>query len=317
MSRILVIRNDELDPHVSVADCITPVEQSFAALTEGRAQLPTKYHDRTDVGMWFFMGGHMGTENAMAVKLGCATANTLFCQVIHYDAQTAAPLALMEGLRVTYLRTGAAAAIGAKHMARPDSAGVAILGTGRVGWNSLVALDQCFSLQQAYAADIDEDAARDFATRASDAYSFPVEAASVEQACRNADIIITGTQATEPFVRDEWVAPGTHISAMGADTRGKQEVDSAVHLRSRLVCDRIDQCLIWGDINNTHHDGQLPPDHVIGEIGEIILGHKQARTNDEDITFFDATGMGIQDAAVAALIYETAEREAFGTPVEF
>ena len=164
MSRILVIRNDELDPHVSVADCIPPVEQSFAALTEGRAQLPTKYHDRTDVGMWFFMGGHMGTENAMAVKLGCATANTLFCQVIHYDAQTAEPLALMEGLRVTYLRTGAAAAIGAKHMARPDSAGVAILGTGRVGWNSLVALDQCFSLQQAYAADIDEDAARDFAT---------------------------------------------------------------------------------------------------------------------------------------------------------
>ena len=78
MSRILVIRNDELDPHVSVADCITPVEQSFAALTEGRAQLPTKYHDRTDVGMWFFMGGHMGAENAMAVKLGCATDNTLF-----------------------------------------------------------------------------------------------------------------------------------------------------------------------------------------------------------------------------------------------
>lgn len=316
MSRILVIRNDELDPHVSVADCIVPVEQSFAALTEGRAQLPAKYHDRTDVGMWFFMGGHMGAENAMAVKLGCATENTLYCQVIHYDAETAEPLALMEGLRVTYLRTGAAAAIGAKHMARPDSTKVAILGTGRVGWNSLVALDQCFSLQQVYAADIDQDAARGFAARAGDTYSFPVEAADVERACRGADIIITGTQAREPLVRDEWVEPGTHISAMGADTRGKQEVDSAVHLRSRLVCDRIDQCLMWGDINNTHHDGMLQEDHIIGEIGEVILGRKQARIADDDVTFFDATGMGIQDAAVAGLIYQTAEREGFGTAVE-
>jgi len=301
---------------VSVADCIAPVEQSFAALTEGRAQLPTKYHDRTDVGMWFFMGGHMGAENAMAVKLGCATENTLFCQVIHYDAETAEPLALMEGLRVTYLRTGAAAAIGAKYMARPNSSKVAILGVGRVGWNSLVALDQCFSLEQVYAADINHDAARDFATRAGDTYSFPVEPVSIEHASRNADIIITGTQAREPFVRDEWVGPGTHISAMGADTRGKQEVDSAVHERSRLVCDRIDQCLMWGDINNTHHDGRLEPADIVGEIGEVILGRKQARTGDDEVTFFDATGMGIQDAAVAALIYRTAEREGFGTAVE-
>ncbi|MFH1571231.1 MAG: ornithine cyclodeaminase family protein [Gemmatimonadota bacterium] len=316
MSRILVIRNDELDPHVSVADCMGPVEKSFVAITEGRAELPAKYHDRTPFGMWFFMGGHSAEDHAMAVKLGCAPAAGVSCQVIHYDAVTAAPLALMEGLRVTYLRTGAAAAIGARHLARPDSRVVAVLGAGRVGWYSLIALKECFDLQKVLVADAAPEAARSFAQRGAGVYDFPVEPASLEAATRAADIVITGTPAREPFVRDAWVRPGTHISAMGADTRGKQELDAAIHLRARVVCDYVAQCLKWGDINNTVADGGLQEGDLVGEIGEVILGRKPGRTADDEVTLFDATGMGIQDAVVAKLIYDTAERVGFGTAVE-
>ncbi|MFH1573676.1 MAG: hypothetical protein ABIG68_06805 [Acidobacteriota bacterium] len=83
-----------------------------------------------------------------------------------------------------------------------------------------------------------------------------------------------------------------------------------------MVCDNIGQCLKWGDINNSVSAGLLLESDLVGEIGQVILGEKQGRTDDEQITLFDATGLGIQDAVVAKLIYETARREGLGVEVE-
>ena len=147
-------------------------------------------------------------------------------------------------------------------------------------------------------------------------YDFDVVEASVEEAVRAADILVTATPAEEPIVMAEWVSKGTHISAMGADGRGKQELDSEIHVRARIVCDIVEQCVEWGDINNTIRAGRLSAGRLVGTLGEVILGCKQGRVARDDITIFDATGMGIQDAAVAKLIYETAVREGLGTWAE-
>jgi len=316
MAKIRVIRNEEFESHVHIRDCIPLVEGAFRAMAEGRAEHPAKYHDIGDWGLWFFMGGNVFTQEAMAIKLGCAPAEGGSCQVIYYDSENAEPKALMEGLRVTHLRTGSAAAIGARCLARPDSRVVALVGAGKVCWNSLAALNECLPLEKALVADISEEARESFVQRAGDLYSFPVVVASAEEAVGAADIVVSATPSREPIVKVEWVTPGTHFSAMGADGKGKQELDSGIHQQARIVCDSVAQCLKWGDINNSVSAGLIAEEDLVGEIGEILLGRKQGRTSEEDITLFDATGMGIQDAVVARLIYQTAVREGLGTEVE-
>jgi alanine dehydrogenase len=313
---ILVIKREALEPYIHMGDCVSLVEGAFAAASEGTAELPTKYHFRGDASLWFFMGGSIAPQKAMGVKLGCALAGQVSAQVFCYDAETGVPLALMDGMWVTALRTGAAAAVGAKYLARPESSTVGIVGAGKVGWSSLTALHELFPLERAHIADADEGARSTFVNRARAVYSFPVMEATVEEAVRAADILITATPSRQPIVQAEWVVAGTHISAMGADGQGKQELDSAIHQTARILCDSVDQCLRWGDINNSIRTGLLSPDHLAGEIGEVILDRKQGRSTEEDITLFDATGLGIQDAAVARLIYDTALREGLGTRAE-
>lgn len=315
-SKILVVRQEAIAPYIHMRDCISLVEGAFAAAAEGTAVLPTKYHFRGDSSLWFFMGGSIEPQGAMGVKLGCALSGQVSAQVLCYDAKTGAPLALMDGMWVTALRTGAAAAVGARHLARPESKIVGIIGTGKVGWSSLLALNELFSLEKVYAADANTGARSSFAGRAKDVYPFPVIEASVEEAARAADILVTATPSRETVVQAEWVTAGTHISAMGADGRGKQELDSAIHQKARIVCDSVDQCLQWGDINNSIRAGLLSPAQLVGEIGEVILNRKQGRSSEEEITLFDATGLGIQDAAVARLIYDVTLREGLGTWAE-
>lgn len=316
MARILVVKNDDIDQHVSAADCIPLVEEAFRAMSAGQCELPAKYHDRGDWGLWFFMGGNIFPQQATAVKLGFAAQGRLTCQVIYYDHETCEPKGLFEGLKVTNLRTGAAAAIGAKYMARANARVAAFIGAGKVCWHSLDALAGTFALERVYVYDVEASAARAFAQRAAVRYGFPVEATTAEEAVRQADIVISATPSQAPIVQADWVRPGTHFSAMGADGHGKQELDSALHQRARIVCDRIEQCLKWGDINNSVSAGLVTAADIVGEIGQVIAGEVAGRTSPDEITLFDATGMGIQDAAVAKAIYDIAEREGLGTAVE-
>jgi alanine dehydrogenase len=317
MARILVVRNDEIDQHISPADCVPLVEQAFRALTAGQAELPAKYHDRGDWGLWFFMGGNVFPQQATAVKLGFAAQGRLTCQVIYYDHETCEPKGLFEGLKVTNLRTGAAAAIGAKYLARPESRVAAFIGAGQVCRHSLAALVACFALERVLVYDLSAVAASDFAVWAQARYGLPVSAVSdPRQAVCEADIVVSATPSRQPIVLADWVKPGTHFSAMGADGKGKQELDGAIHRRARIVCDRTEQCLKWGDINNSVSAGLIGPGDLAGEIGQVISGQVAGRTDPEQITLFDATGMGIQDAVVAKVIYDIATQKGLGTAVE-
>lgn len=316
VSRILVVRNSEIDAHVTSADCIPLVEQAFQAMTEGKAELPKKYHDIGDWGLWFFMGGNVFPSEATAIKMGFAAQGALTCQVIYYDHVTCEPKGLFEGLKVTNLRTGAAAAVGAKLMARKDSKVAAFVGGGQVCRHALGALQSIFALERVLVYDLSPEAAAEFADEAQTRYGIAVTPASAEEAVSAADIVISATPSREAIVQAEWVKPGTHFSAMGSDGAGKQELASGVHQKARIVCDRIEQCLKWGDINTSVTAGLVSEKDIAGEIGEVVAGSVEGRTSEEEITLFDATGMGIQDAVVAKVIYDIAEREGLGTAVE-
>ena len=123
---------------------------------------------------------------------------------------------------------------------------------------------------------------------------------------RGADVVVTVTPARGPIVKDEWIAPGTHIAALGADKGGDQELDPRILQRSRILVDDIRQCRTDGEINVPLSQGLIREQDIAGEIGEVVTGKKQGRRSDDEITLFDSTGIALQDSATVPLEYERA-----------
>jgi len=128
----------------------------------------------------------------------------------------------------------------------------------------------------------------------------------LEKVVRGADVLVTVTPARAPIVKNEWIAPGTHIAALGADKGGDQELEGSILQRARIFVDDIRQCRTDGEINVPLSQGLIKEADIAGEIGEIIVGKKQGRTSDQDITLFDSTGIALQDSATIPLEYERA-----------
>ncbi len=136
---------------------------------------------------------------------------------------------------------------------------------------------------------------------------FPIKASrNLEEVVRGADVVVTVTPAREPLVKDEWIAPGTHIAGLGADKGGDQELDPRILQRSRIFVDDIRQCRTDGEINVPLSQGLLREQDIAGEIGEVIAGKKQGRGSDDEVTLFDSTGIALQDSATVPLEYERA-----------
>ena len=129
---------------------------------------------------------------------------------------------------------------------------------------------------------------------------------NLEEVVRGADVVVTVTPAREPLVKDEWIAPGTHIAALGADKGGDQELDPRILQRARIFVDDIRQCRTDGEINVPLSKGLIREQDIAGEIGEVITGKKPGRRSDEEITLFDSTGIALQDSATVPLEYERA-----------
>jgi len=129
---------------------------------------------------------------------------------------------------------------------------------------------------------------------------------NLEEVVPGADVLVTITPAREPIIRDEWITPGMHIAAVGADKDGDQELEGTILTRSRIFVDDIRQCRNDGEINVPLNTGLITEDDIAGEIGEVVAGKKPGRTSADDITVFDSTGIALQDSATVPLEYERA-----------
>lgn len=135
------------------------------------------------------------------------------------------------------------------------------------------------------------------------------------QAAAQSDVIITATPSRIPFLRAEWIRPGTHISCLGADMTGKRELSSDLLKKSMLVADDRVQSLNVGESEMAVSDGSITPEHICGEIGDIISGKIPGRTDLEQITVFDSTGIVLQDLACCAEVLRKAEAAMIGTMI--
>ena len=193
-------------------------------------------------------------------------------------------------------------------MARKNSKVLAIVGAGHMAAGVLATCNEIFVWEEVRVWSRSQGTLDHFV--AEQQPLFPKlrfkPSTSIEQVVRGADVIVTVTPARGPIVKDEWVSPGTHIAALGADKGGDQELEGAIVKRARVFVDDIRQCRNDGEINVPLTQGLITEADIAGEIGEVITGRKPGRTSDQEITLFDSTGIALQDSATIPLEYERA-----------
>lgn len=317
-TKTVVLTQSDVRSLVDMAAAVPAIEAAFAAHGRGQTQMPVKVYldlpefDGDFRAMPAFFGKSAGVKwvNAHPLNPQRHGLPSVLGMYILSDPATALPLAVMDATLLTAIRTGAAAAVASKYLARPSSKSVGFVGSGVQARTLLAALSVVFDGLEVVAADISEAAAEAFA----DECGGRVGSVGDASAC---DIVCTATPVREPIVRREWVHPGTHINAMGADAHGKQELATQILLDAKVVVDDWAQACGSGEVNVPLESGALSRDRIHAALGQVVVGAKPGRESNDEITIFDSTGLAVQDVALARLIYEEARRRGVGIEVDF
>jgi alanine dehydrogenase len=310
---------------LGLRECIGAVEDAFRLHAEGRTLGPGVLGIAAARGGFHVKAaGLLGARSYFAAKVNANFPEnprrlgqpTVRGTVVLADADGGEPLAIMDSSSVTALRTGAATAVAAKRLARPDSRSATVVGCGVQGEVQLAALAAVLPLEHAWVLDAEPGRAERLAARARVDLGIRVVAATdLHAALRRSDVCVTCTPSRRPLVLADDVAPGTFIAAVGADDRGKQELAPELLASSTLVVDALEQCAEIGELQHALAAGLLTREQVHGELGEVVAGRRPGRTHDREVTIFDSTGTALQDVAAAIVVYEKASRLHRGTEV--
>lgn len=294
---------------MTMADVIRAVEEAFRMCGEGKGKMPAKV----------YLSLEHGDFRAMPAALpGCAGLKwvnvhpgnpsrglpSVMAILIYNDPETGYPLAIMDATEITAYRTGAAAAIASKYLARRNPRTMGVIGAGYQAYTQILAHTELFDRISISAFDISKAAVDRLAQ------SLPrlsIRYCSIEEAAA-CEIVCTLTPSRSPVVKREWVMPGTHINAVGADAPGKQELDPSILKQAMVVVDDLTQATHSGEINVPIQKGLYTANDVYGTLAEVIVGKKKGRTDSKGITVFDSTGIAVEDIAVARLMFERAKK---------
>jgi len=330
MSEILILREPEIRSLLDPEACIAAMERAFAAYSTGKAELPSVIHlDVPDhKGEIHIKAGYIRGGDYYAVKivsgflnnpaLGLAANDGM---LVVFDATTGAPAAfLLDHGFITDIRTGAAGACAAKHLAREHLRRVAVIGTGGQARYQIEMLARVRSFSEVRIWGRDPHKAQACAEdlgrkREIPACNFAI-LDTVQEAVDGADLVITVTASREPLVRAEWLSPGVTVIAVGSDAPDKQELDIDVLAQAdKIVADSVPQCLRLGEIHHAVERGAIAKEKIYAELGEITAGLKRGRVSENEIIVCDLTGVGVQDVAAAALVMERAKEIGMGQSV--
>jgi alanine dehydrogenase len=321
----LLLGPGDVEASARLSAIIDAVEGAFDADARGETQMPAKsYIDLPEYnGDFRSMPAYIDAREGVGESWEAAGVKwvnshpdnpdrhglpTVMGTMIYSDPETALPLSLLDGTTLTRLRTGAAAAVATKHLARTDATSLGLVGAGVQAGTQLEAVAEVRDIRRVVVADVDEERVAAFVERYGD--DFEVRAGTNAEAAR-CDVLSTTTPVEEPVVSE--VGERTHINAMGADAAGKHEIADDVLLDAKLVIDDYDQCTHSGEINVPWREGLLSEADLYAELGEVVAGEKPGRTDDDGVTVFDSTGLAIQDVAAAHVVYEGARETDAGT----
>lgn len=322
----LVLTHKDIKQVLSMKDTLKAVEGAFMAHGAGHTQMPAKIYVKLHQynGDLRAMPAFIETTNACGIKwVSVYPENRKKClpaviaTIILNDAKTGFPFAIMDGTYITRMRTGAAGGIAAKYLARKGSKIAAMVGCGVQAGPQLAALKEYFGLDLVKVWGYGKKDADNFIK---DMRGIKVEMSAsktVRDCVRGADIVVTTTPSRKPLVQLKWLKKGVHINAIGADSKGKEELEPAILKQAKVVIDDWSQAPSSGEINIPWSKGILTKKDIRATLGEVIYNKLKIRAHPDEITVFDSTGLAIQDVSVAQYVYQKALNKGLGKPTNF
>jgi alanine dehydrogenase len=304
---------------------IEAMKDAFAQLSKGKATVPMRSHIelKQHNGITLFMPALLHESSDMAIKIASVFPNniergqpTINALVIAIDTETGIPIAVMEGASLTAIRTGAASGAATDLLAREDATVVAIFGSGVQARTQLEAVCTVRKIQEVRVFSLDEPGARAFIEEMSGLGPIPKNiciVSSPPDAISKVDIICTATTSSTPVFEGKDLEPGTHINAVGSFTPEMQELDIETVKKSLVVVDSREAALIEaGDLIIPIERGEIKPEWIYAEIGELVRSTKPTRTDPDQITLFKSVGIAVQDAISASRVLTRAQEIGLG-----
>jgi ornithine cyclodeaminase len=327
MMKVLIVDHLSVQQNLPMAECIDVMAETLKMLGRQNAENPLRnimwLPDKTGLlGMMPASLGEIGVMGLKAISVFPGNHRTEYDShqgtVMLFETQNGRLLAIVDAGKITAIRTAAVSAVATRLLAREDAENLAILGSGVQAMSHLDAMRTVRKIKRAKVWSPNIDHAVTFARRESKRTQIPIDAAdTAENAVGGADIICTVTAATDPVLQGSWIAPGTHINAVGASVPFARELDTAAVVKSDLYVDRRESTLNEaGDFLIPKKEGAIEDRHILGEIGELLLDKIKGRTSRTDITLFKSLGLAVEDVAAAHHIYQKLSKQGQGTRVE-
>ncbi len=326
-TKTLLLTSSDLEHLIDEKDAFDAMREVFQAHALGQTQMPSKIYLDLPVyhGDLRAMPAHVESLKICGLKWVNAHPDNIrsgrypavMGTLILNDPKTGFPLAIMDGTRITRLRTGAAGALASFYLARPNSKILALIGCGVQAESQLLSHLKVFEFSEIRIWDLRIVEAQSFKKRMEPHFQKIRVCENVRDCIKDAEILCTTTPARGPVVFRPWINSGVHINAVGADAKGKQELDPTILKEAIIVVDEIDQALHGGELNVPYSQGLITEKNISATLGEIIAKKKMGRQKEKDITVFDSTGLAIQDIALGAKAYQKALQKGVGQQIQF
>jgi alanine dehydrogenase len=322
----LVLTRRDVASVLGIGDCIEAVERAFRLHADGATIAPGVLGAHVDGGGFHVKtAGLLAEERVFAAKVNANFPEnptrrglpTIQGVIVLFDAEDGRPLAMLDSIEITSLRTAAATAVAARYLARADAGVVTVCGCGEQGRSQLRALAAVRPLRAVHAFDVDAAQAERYARAMAAELGVEVTAASdLRAATRGSDIVVTCTPSRRWLLGREHVGPGAFVAAVGADHPEKQEIAPELLAASTVVVDVLEQCATIGDLHHALDVGVMTRADVHAELADVVAGRKPGRRAADEVMIFDSTGTALQDVAAAWLVYERAVARGVGIPID-
>jgi ornithine cyclodeaminase/alanine dehydrogenase-like protein (mu-crystallin family) len=319
---VLVLSYDDVVRLLTMEACIEVMADALRTTSKGGAVLPLRsvvwMPDRT--GMIGLMPGFLDAPTSLGLKVVSifpgnhgAGFDSHQGVVMLFDTRHGSPRAIIDASSITAIRTAAVSGVATRALARDTAGDLAILGSGVQAATHLAAMRAVRKIRRVRVWSRSQASAQRFADKS----PIPVEVmATARAAVEGADLICTTTAAREPVLEGAWIAPGAHINAVGACFAATRELDTPAVARSRLIVDRKESAINEsGDYLFAKKDGAIGEDHILGELGDVLLGRFTGRRADDDVTLFKSLGIAVEDLAAAHYVYTQAVARGGGVSV--
>jgi ornithine cyclodeaminase/alanine dehydrogenase len=320
---MLLLSRSQIAGLLSLDDYRTLVEDVFRRHAKGASFEPALAHVDADDGEFHIKaGGLRGDTPYFAAKVnggffqnraryGLPNIQGL---ILLSHAVNGTPLAVMDSGEITIQRTGAATAVAAKYLAKPDSQTCLVCGCGTQRRIQVRAVARVLPLQRVFAWSRDKERATAYSSSMSEELGIPVVPCSeIGGALRESDVLITCTPSRTPFIHRKNVPAGLFIAAVGSDSPAKQELDADLVATSKIVADLKTQVVAVGETHHAVAAGLLRPEQIHAELGEVVAGERTGRIDAKEVIIFDSTGTAMQDVAAAAAVFEKARDQGLGS----